>query len=175
MLEGGVQKPRRNRVWIWFFVALAVLTVLLIGIQIGYRWSHQLTLAQLEEAQTRWKQNGPRNYEMEYTVKRGDNMDVYEVRVRDGLVISLTLNGQPVEARFNRYSTMPALFGFIRDFLEADAQPGETGKRRVYMAATFDRADGHLTHFVRSVSGTRERVEITVEFHASTAAMGPPS
>jgi hypothetical protein len=159
-------RPRRRRAWIWFFVTLAVLTVFLIGVQIWYRWSHQLTLAQLEQAQNLWQQQGPRDYDMEETVKRGDSSDVFAVKVRGGRVVALSLNGQPAPERLYRYHTMPALFGFIREFLEPANPDPEASKRRVYMAGSFDPKDGHLNHFVRSVSGTRERVEITVEFHA---------
>jgi hypothetical protein len=56
---------------------------------------------------------------------------------------------------------MPALFRFIEGFLKEDAKADSP---RTYTVATFDPDDGHLVHFVRRVSGTTERLEITVDF-----------
>jgi hypothetical protein len=53
---------------------------------------------------------------------------------------------------------MSALFDFIEEFLRLDTQPNSP---RAFNRATFDANDGHVVHFVRSVMGTGQRVEIT--------------
>lgn len=153
--------PRRRN-WIWFFALLAVLTVTAISVQVWYNISQQLTPEQLEAAVARWKEKGPHDYEMEYTIRKMDDVETYAVQARKGKVISVTRNGQPVEERLYRYSEMPALFGFIEDFLRQDMADSQQGKRRTYATASFDPEDGHLLRYVRSVLSSRERVEIYV-------------
>ena len=162
----------RNRRWIWFFVTLSVLTLAAIIIQVWYNLGQQLTLQQLHDAQARWKEKGPRDYDLEYTLKKTDGTDRYAVQVRNGKVLSVLrdasggiqeTNWQPEEERLYRYRDMPALFGFLEDFLQRDTQ---SGIPRTFATATFDAKDGHLIHYVRSVMSKRERQEITVQFLA---------
>src|SRR5262249_11523051 len=63
---GPVSPARRNRGWVWFFVALAGLT--LLGITINWRFNlgQQLKREQLEEARADWKKNGAASYDLEY-------------------------------------------------------------------------------------------------------------
>ena len=149
---------RPNRNWIWYFVGLAVLTVISLSILIAFNLSQQLTLKQLETARELWKRNGPQNYDMEYK-QQGGASETRKVQVREGKVVLAVSNGQILEERLFRYSDMNALFGFVEDFLREDAQPG---KPRRFCVATFDPVDGHLVHYVRRVLGTEERLEITV-------------
>src|SRR5262249_52942554 len=89
-----------------------------------------------------------------------NSTDEYEVKVRRGKVISAQCNGQPLQPAQYRYNDMPALMGFIEDFLEQDSQPG---RPRTFATATFDPKDGHWLRYSRSVSSTPERQEITVQ------------
>ena len=58
------------------------------------------------------------------------------------------------------YHSVPALFGFMNDFLAQDRRPG---RPRAFVRAAFAEADGHPMRYVRSVTGgARERVEIVV-------------
>jgi hypothetical protein len=156
--------PRpRNRGWIWFFVALVILAVAAIVIQVRYNLSQQLTRSQLQSAEAKWKAKAPSDYNMDYTFKKVDSTETYSVQVRNGKVLSVLHDGQPQEKRLYRYADMSALFGFLEEFLDRDSQEGSP---RVFATATFDREDGHLIHYVRSVMSTRERQEITVKFHA---------
>jgi Family of unknown function (DUF6174) len=156
----GVSGPRpRRRAWIWFFVALGILAVVWVSVEIWFNLQQQLTPEKLSDARERWKQFGPRSYDMTYMIKRPDGTDQYAVIVRNGNVTSVTRNGQPVEARLYRYSSMPALFNFIDEFLEQDRKPDSP---RAFEVATFDPQDGHVLHYVRSVARLRQQQEITV-------------
>jgi hypothetical protein len=152
-------RPRHGRTWVWFFVVLAVLTVVAVGIEVWYSFHNQLTAEQLSAAERLWKEKGPRDYEMDYTLKKVDGTEEYAVQVRNNRVVAVTRNGQPVEERLFHYSDMRALFGFIDEFLKQDAQPQSP---RTFATATFDSEDGHLIHYIRSVMSKRERVEINV-------------
>jgi hypothetical protein len=157
--------PRPRRKWVWFFVVLAGLALTAIVIQIWYNWSHQLNPIQLAEAEALWKEKGPLDYDMEYTVRKIDSTEVYSVKVRKGKVISVLRDSRPVEKRLYHYSDMTGLFDIIEQFLAHDAPSGSERKPRVFARAEFDPHDGHLLRYVRSVSFTRERIEITVDFH----------
>jgi hypothetical protein len=152
-----------SRGWIWFFVILAVLAAAAVGIQIWYNAGQQLTSEKLEAAVAKWSEHGPRDYDIEYTVKKPDITESYKVQVRANKVTSVTRNGEEVEERLYRYSSMPALLGFIDDFLKKDLADAKKGKKRPFAVATFDPQDGHLEHYIRS-AGPSDRVEITVEF-----------
>jgi hypothetical protein len=151
--------PARRRGWIWYFVVLVVLAAVGIWIPIQYNRNQQLTRDQLEAARALWKLNGPQDYDLHYT-KQGDATGTFDVEVRGGKVVDAKLDGRELERRLCATVDMPALFDDIEQFLEMDSQPN---RPRVFAVAAFDRADGHLIHYVRSVSALRQRVEITVE------------
>jgi hypothetical protein len=158
-----MSSPSRRRAWIWFFVLLGILTVAAVSVQIWYNSRQLLTPAKLAEARSRWQERGPSDYDMDYIIKKTSEVDdVYTVHVRNSKVTEAARNGAALPERLYRYQTMPALFAFIEEFLERDSQPGTS---RVFAVANFDRQDGHLIRYVRSVMSTRERQEITVHFH----------
>src|SRR5438270_6804285 len=91
--------PRPRRGWMWFFAAIAVLTVMALWAEIWFNRGQQLTQERLEAARALWKQNGPADYDMTYTVDkvngRDRSQDRYTVQVRQGKVTALTLNAEP--------------------------------------------------------------------------------
>ncbi|HLJ93093.1 MAG TPA: DUF6174 domain-containing protein [Gemmataceae bacterium] len=153
-------KSAHNRGWIWFFVVLVLLTVMGICIQIWYNPTVPLTSSLLAEAEAKWKEHGPLDYDMDYTIKTLESTEHFHVQVRQGKAVSVVMNDKvPLESRLYTYHTMPALFGFIGEFLEQDSQPN---KPRTFSNVLFDAKDGHLIHYVRSVAIRQERVEISV-------------
>jgi len=150
----------RRRAWIWFFAVLSVLTLTAICLQVWYNFRNQLTQEQLTQARDLWNARGAADYDMSYEIKKMAVTETYDVKVRSRRAVSVTRDGQPLEERLFRYSEMPALFGFIEEFLEQDKQPGQP---RTFAVANFDPNDGHLLRYVRSVMSKRERQEITVK------------
>jgi hypothetical protein len=150
---------RSGKGWVWFFVILALLTVTAIVINVRYNLSQQLTADHLAAARALWEQKGPRDYDLEYEQK-GADPGVFVSHVRDGKVVSLTRNSQPLEPRLYKYYDMAALFAYIEQFMKIDAEPG---KPRTFVRAQFDSEDGHLVHYRRSVMGTQEWVELNVQ------------
>src|SRR5437870_10707552 len=102
----------RSANWIWYFVILAVLTVVATTILIVYNLRQQLRPEQLAAARALWEAKGPRDYELRYTTKKGteEEPDRYVVRVRGGQTVSVLVNGRPLEARQYVYYGMMALF-----------------------------------------------------------------
>jgi hypothetical protein len=158
-----VPSARFGRGWVWFFVALAVLTVAAIGVQIWYNAGQQLTWEQLTAANQLWKEHGPADYDLTCLVRKLDSTDTYHVEVRHKQVALATLNGQTLEPRLAAYWDMPHLFSDIEGHWQQDHPRDRQPERRTFVTAVFDARDGHVLHYVRSVLSTRERVEITVE------------
>src|SRR5687767_5525703 len=100
----------KNRNWIWYFVVLGILTVLATAVLVAYNLGQQLKPEQLETAQRLWREKGPRNYHLVYTVKRNDaEPDRYEVWVSDGRATRVLVNG--LEDTRHDYYGMERLFG----------------------------------------------------------------
>jgi hypothetical protein len=152
-----------NRGWIWYFVVVLVLALGAAGTLVWYNLSQQLTPEKLQAARQLWKEKGPQDYAFRYTSRGGTEREAvnqYAVVVRGGKVESVTLNGQfALPKRQFRDHRMEDLFDLIEDYLDRD----EKEKRKVFKVAVFDGKDGHLRRYVRRVTGTRERQEITVE------------
>jgi hypothetical protein len=160
-MECLMNSNRPSRAWIWYFAILAGLTVLSITVLVRYNLAQQLTAAQLDQARALWAKKGPTDYDMELT-QTGNAPANYQVRVRNKKVVRLVQDGRPLEKRLYSSYDMPALFGYIGDFLEEDSRPGMP---RTYARGFFDEGDGHLVHYVRRVMGTTQRLELSVAMH----------
>jgi hypothetical protein len=158
--------PQRNPAWIWYFAVLAILTVAAISILIWFNLKQQLKPEQLAEAKTLWKKNRPSNYDLTYA-KKGGAAGTFFVEVRNGKVVSVTLDGREITrddrpldpSLYPRYD-MGGLLDDLDQFLRLDAEPN---RPRTFTIATFDPEDGHLIHYIRRVMGTSERIEITAQ------------
>ncbi|HZT79089.1 MAG TPA: DUF6174 domain-containing protein [Gemmataceae bacterium] len=156
---------KRNRRWIWFFVVLFGLAAAGITWEVVYNLRQQLTPEQVAAARERWRANGPRDYTLEYSVKRDTGPDLagtvperYTVEVRGGKVQSVTWpNGRPLRREDYDFDSMDSLLDYVARRVQEDREPG---RPRVFAVAQFDAEDGHVLHYVRSVMKTRERLEV---------------
>jgi hypothetical protein len=170
--------PRRSRRWIGFFVVLAVLGVTAMIAPLVFNWRIQLRPEQLADARKRWQENAPANYDLEYLVELKQETEAepekseYLVQVRAGRVVLVMDTGEVLyldpslaiiagpsvlalsSEDASKYG-VPALFDEIEAALRQDEKEG----RKNYAQAQFDPEDGHPLHYVRSVRGTKERVE----------------
>jgi hypothetical protein len=143
-----------------FFLILGGLTVAAIALNWSYNVKQQLKREHLDAARALWQKERPANYDLEYIQQRGDSAaETFLVKVRGGKVVSAELDGRGLERRLFASHDMGGLFDDMERFLEIDSKPESP---RAYAVATFDGTDGHLLHYVRSVSATGQRVEITV-------------
>ncbi len=154
-MNGALRKGGSRR-WVWFFLLLAAAAAAAVGVEVWSNARQQLTPDKLAVARTLWAEKGPRDYELDYDVKREDVPDPspragekHTVRVKDGKV-----EGTPA----GEFGSMDDLFRWIDERLARDA----ADHARPFVKATFDPHDGHVLHYVRSVMSTRERIEISV-------------
>jgi hypothetical protein len=149
---------RKSKRWLWFFAVLVVLTALGAGLDLWFNFAQQLSPERLAEARRLWAEQGPRDYTLEYVInQKGSDLEEGLVHVRNGEA-STTSDRLP-RTRAYQFESVEALFAYLEKDLEASRQPDSP---RTFITATFDRNDGHPIRYVRSVSRTRERVEITV-------------
>jgi hypothetical protein len=154
-----MSEPKRNRGWIWYFVILIILTITAITVMIVYNMGQQLKPEQLATARALWAEKGPANYDMEFT-QVGSAPGTFQVQVRDGEIVSATMDGRPLERPQYRYYDMRGLFNSIDGFLEHDSKPGQP---RTFTKAVFAADDGHVVKYIRRVMGSQERLEINVK------------
>lgn len=157
--------PRRPKRWVWFFLVLGTLAVAGVGIEVWSNLQQQLTPEKLALARALWADKGPRDYTLDYEIKREDAPDPsprvgekHTVRVKDGKTETPPAPGE--------FGDMDDLFDWIDGRLRADR---ESGGPRPFVKATFDPHDGHVLHYVRSVMRTHERIEVTVTLRPLTS------
>ena len=168
--------PRRFPLWADFFVALALLALLAVVVPLVYNLRQQLRPEQLEEARARWRTEGPADYDLEYSVRRGrdEQAEHYRVRVRAGRAVCVCCDGEVLllDRSFAAAAglALSALaggdgrrYGIESAFqrMEEVLNRGESSARRHFTVAVFDPRDGHPRHFVHRVRGTDQREEWT--------------
>jgi hypothetical protein len=162
---------KRHRRWIWFFALLALLTVTAIVLEVGYNLWQQLRPGQLAAARQLWQEKGPRHYHLDYAIRRPDEAEQrYTVTVREGKVESVVAsNGRPLQSGEYPFESMDAFFDRVEEHLQRDTEPGAP---RVFATAAFDRSNGHILRYVRSVRNPRERMEILVRLRPAPPQPG---
>ena len=130
-------RPGRRRI-----VALAIvgLVLLLVALFVLLRDSTPLLdAAVLEQERERWLQSPLRDYDLRLHVEvEGQDPQFNGVQVRDGSVVSQTLNGEPVESRSAAY-TIDGLFQTLDTEVALAGKPlrdGTTG--HTTLRALFD-------------------------------------
>ncbi len=177
-------RPRR---WIGFFIVLAVLGIIAIVVPIVYNLSIQLRPEQLADAQRRWRENAPADYDLTYLVKSAPGgvpaMDRdYFVQVRGDRVVLVVDSGEVVHLEpslallagpaalaasseeAEQYG-VPGLFEQMETALHQDEATG----RRNFATASFDATDGHPFHYVHRIRDTKDRTEWNIKLTRVTA------
>lgn len=157
-------EPRSSN-WIWFFGALVILGAGAIAINWSYNRRQQLTVAELQKNEDLWDKVGPADYDVvvektiQSTNEEKPQQHRIEVHVRKGKVVGASdEQGSLAQRLWDQYD-IPAWFGFIERFLQIDSAPGAP---QTFCSAQFDPRTGQLVHYIRSVSTTRERQELTL-------------
>lgn len=156
----------RSRRSLWFFVLLLVLGAVAVAAPIVYNLRLQLTPAQLADAEARWRQHGPSDYDLEYVQRIDDEPPGpnYRIRVRGGKVVDVRRGGKPAPpsefpaSEWQAYS-VPGLFGQIQAYFAED----ERARRRNYATAFFDRHTGYPLRYIHRVRGSHQRLEWNVK------------
>lgn len=138
-------------------------TVIAVGM---FNVRNRLTPEALDQAQKKWRESGPADYTLIYTIERRGTTgpDRYVVKVRNKLAVEATVNGLPEPADRLVYYGMNALFKYIQDFQELDSKgKTKTKDEGVATRASFDTQTGALVWYSRRKLGSDEHVDLTVE------------
>ena len=166
-----LNRPTRSRAWLAFFAVLIVMGVAGMMLTLLYNLGQQLKAEDLEKGRARWESEGPKDYELTFSIRYdGDQLaERHIVLVRDGKASFAACEGEIVyaapaigsllglsgiNAQRQRPRDMPAIFRHIEDLLKD--QEESNGKN--FLVVVFDPRDGHPRRVVRRVrrSSTRE-------------------
>lgn len=170
-----MSSPRPNRGWLWYMLIIGVIGVVFVGGLFATTWwpeffhlPSQLKPEELARNEEKWRQHGPRDYDLVYT-KDGSANGTFEVEVRRGRVVRALADGRPLEPRLYAYSSMQGLFDDVDGFLRRTQEPGT----RRYLRAWFDPEDGHLSKYVYHDPATYQTVVVEVKKLQSVAPPNP--
>ena len=125
-----------------------------------------LTESKLSTAERLWQSNAPSLYRAVIEIS-GERVEAgtFEILVRSGEVIGITLNDQAVlPGRSDDYS-INGLFGILRQELALAEEPSLLGAPRgyeAYLLVRFDSETGRLEHYRRTVGGAASSINIEV-------------
>lgn len=178
--------PRQRWRYLAFFGLLACLAVAGVTLPIVYNLGQQLKPEQLEQARARWRDNGPADYDLTYSVAydRSRLAERHLVLVRGGKVAFASCEGEVVSLSpalsamvglplggtgEGRARDVPALFAHIEAMLKEEEAAG----RRNFLVAVFDPREGYPRRFIRRVRGTKTREEWDVRLWEA-GSLGTP-
>lgn len=128
-----------------------------------------LTEADYDHAVERWKEQGPKSYQLDVQVGGWQPGEIHAV-VRNGVVTEMTRNGvAPNRKDAGSYWTVDYLLELIGDDLELQQNPEKMSQQfnippdsAVTLRAQFDSEFGYPVRYRRSIAGTHMDVEWTV-------------
>lgn len=137
------------------------------------RGAPELTEDRLAEAVTRWRAEGPADYDLDLELS-GAQSGVYQAQVRGGKPVSLTLNGRRTSRRSWDAWTVNGLFDVLRHdqdhVLDAKGGFGAPAGSTVVLRAEFDPRFGYPARYERTVLGT----PIHIQWRVTRFAPQPP-
>jgi hypothetical protein len=138
---------------------LAVATVPVVYVITRPSTGEPLTPEGLAEARARWKERGPKSYVLDVDV-RGAR---HHIEARDGVVVTMTTDGNPVRADAREYWSVDGMFRFLSEEIanlqRVEAAYGVSDPDDVVLRAAFDAQYGYPARFLRHVLGQDRSVE----------------
>ena len=138
---------------------LAVATVPVVYVVTRPRSGEPLTRERLEEARARWAEKGPKDYSIDVEVRDAR----HRIEVRDGKVVSMTTDGNPVRPGAEEYWSVEGMFRFLSEELSnlrrSEAAYGVQDPGDVVLRAEFDPRSGFPSRFLRHVQGQPRSLE----------------
>jgi hypothetical protein len=167
--------PTSPRRWIAFFALLAVLVGTAVTLPILYNLGLQLRPEQLDAARQAWREQGPADYDLTFTVTydRERLGERHIVLVRGGKVVFASCEGEVlamapalgagVGAPLGGVNTgeardVPALFDHVEALLKKEG----VARWRNFLVVNFDRREGYPRRIIWRVrrSSTREEWDV---------------
>jgi hypothetical protein len=138
------------------FAAIGIIGLLLFLRLVVAERIPELTVDRLDEAQRRWQDAGPQNYDMDIEL-RGAQPGSVQVQVRDGEVTTMTRDGRTPQPWTWRYWSVPGMFDTLeRDLVLGEDPVHETGAAagtQWQLRCEFDSQLGYPRRYHRFVSG----------------------
>jgi hypothetical protein len=155
-----------------FFALLVVLATFAVALPLLYNLRQQLRPEQLQAARQRWREHGPKDYDLTFAVTydRDPLAERHIVLVRGGKVVLALREGEMVSLApalraaiglpagglgREQGRDVPAIFDHIESLLAGQ----DTDARRNFIVGAFDPKDGHPRRFVFRIRGTSTREE----------------
>ena len=125
-----------------------------------------LTESNLTAAEDSWQSNVPGLYRVEIEIS-GERVEAgtFEVLVRSGEVVSITLDGRAVLPGRSEDYSIRGLFGILRQELALAQEPqllGAPAGYEAYLLVRFEAETGRLMHYRRTVGGASNSIDIEV-------------
>ena len=137
-----------------------------------------LTESNLTAAEELWQSNVPGLYRAGIEIS-GARVEAgtFEVLVRGGEVVSITLDGQAVRPERSEDYSISGLFGILRQELALAREPqvlGAPAGYEAYLLVRFEPETGRLMHYRRTVGGASNSIDIEVVGFEVRSATGEP-
>src|SRR5262245_27326063 len=117
---------RSNRGWLWYFLAVVLLSAVAVIVLIVYNVGQQLRLEDVQAARRLWQEHGLRDYRLVFTLKTNNaTPDQYVVHVRGGRPEFAACNGKPVPADERGQFTMDGLLDRLERHVRDRDRPDE--------------------------------------------------
>lgn len=134
--------PARSRILVLLLTAALGAAIVVAAVLLITRdRTPILTQEKLEEARARWREAGPRDYDLRL-LKRADRLEPeeFDIEVRDRRVTSLERNGTPLPTQRKSAYSIDGLFDIMQRELEmaAETNPTEGARSRALLRARFD-------------------------------------
>ncbi|MFQ3651670.1 MAG: DUF6174 domain-containing protein [Gemmataceae bacterium] len=161
-----------NYRWIGFFVVLAILAGVALALPILYNLGQQLRREQLQLARERWREHGPRDYDLTFSIRldRDTTKQRHVVCVRDGRVVVSLVEGQPLHVAPAYQGAIGLPFATstdhppwtieqIFDHLQSLLTQQEQSHGRHFLVAVFDPEQGWPRRVVWRITRSSQREE----------------
>jgi len=158
MDENPTRRPVR---WPWLALAFAIATTALWISRCGGDGRTEYDEQDLAQARARWKADGPASYTMEIDL-RGVRRAHHVVEVRDGKVVSMTTDGEPVPERVWPAWSVEGLFTILDEELSYAKERAANGEQAPTLLAAFDPKTGAPMSFLRHEQGATRGLEWVV-------------
>jgi hypothetical protein len=155
------QPPRRRKSLLVLAAVLGAMFGLAVALVI-WAWTHRnplppLSQEEFEEAQRRWREYGPLNYDIEVEVS-GPQPAVYRVEVREGEPMSASRNGRKLaERRTWATWSVPGMFGTLasdfRHLARVESGADDENTPRVSLYGVFQTKFGYPEQYRRIMLG----------------------
>ncbi len=150
---------------------VALLIAVLLWVFSTRRTLPPLTQERLKGAEMLWSHQGPKHYSMEVDIS-GVQHGHHHIEVDQGIVVSMTTDGNEVPKSAWEYWNVEGMFRFLAEELVQASHPqggfGGADPDKIYLSANFDETSGFPKEYLRQVFGAPSTIHWTVRLLTPT-------